>query len=90
MLMSAALSIPVAVMETAGEGGAWGIALLAAYMKNKKENQPLEDFLNENVFGDMIGECVFPDKNDADGFAKYMERYKSGLAIERAAVDNLI
>ena len=89
-LMSAALNIPVAVMETAGEGGAWGIALLAAYMKNKKENQPLEDFLNENVFGDMIGECVFPDKNDADGFAKYMERYKSGLAIERAAVDNLI
>ena len=89
-LMSAALNIPVAVMETAGEGGAWGIALLAAYMKNKKENQPLEDFLNENVFGDMIGECVFPDKNDADGFAKYMKRYKSGLAIERAAVDNLI
>lgn len=88
--MSAALNIPVAVMETAGEGGAWGIALLAAYMKNKKEKQPLEDFLNENVFGDMIGECVLPDKRDADGFEKYIARYKSGLAIERAAVDNLI
>ncbi|MBQ7046991.1 MAG: FGGY-family carbohydrate kinase [Oscillospiraceae bacterium] len=88
-LMAGALNVPVAVMATAGEGGAWGIALLASYMKNKTENQTLEDFLSEKVFAGMMGDCVSPDQADTAGFEKYIERYKAGLAIERAAVDNL-
>ncbi len=88
-LMAAALNVPVAVMATAGEGGAWGIALLASYMKNKAEGETLEAFLKEKVFNGMMGDCVSPDETDSAGFAEYIERYKAGLAIERAAVDNL-
>ena len=88
-LMAAVLETPVAVMSTAGEGGAWGIALLASYMKNRADGEALDSFLDSNVFGDMLGDSVSPDPDDAEGFRKYMERYKAGLAIERAAVDNL-
>ena len=88
-LMAGALNIPVAVMATAGEGGAWGIALLASYMKNKANGETLEAFLKEKVFDGMMGECVSPNEADSKGFAEYIERYKAGLAIERAAVDNL-
>lgn len=88
-LMAAVLETPVAVMSTAGEGGAWGIALLASYMKNRADGEALDSFLDSNVFGDILGDSVSPDPDDAEGFGKYMERYKAGLAIERAAVDNL-
>ena len=88
-LMAAVLETPVAVMSTAGEGGAWGIALLASYMKNRADGEALDSFLDSNVFGDILGDSVAPDPDDAEGFRKYMERYKAGLAIERAAVDNL-
>lgn len=76
-------------MSTAGEGGAWGIALLASYMKNHADGESLDSFLDSKVFGDMLGDSVAPDAEDAEGFKKYMERYRAGLAIERAAVDNL-
>jgi len=76
-------------METAGEGGAWGIALLAAYMLWKAENEPLEAYLANNVFAGETGTTIAPDQADVGGFAAFMERYKKGLVIERAAVDGL-
>lgn len=88
-IMAAAMNVPVAVMETAGEGGAWGIALLAAYMLYKEKDQPLETYLSRNVFaGENVTE-VAPDQRDIDGFLSFMERYKKGLRIERTAVDVL-
>jgi sugar (pentulose or hexulose) kinase len=77
------------VMETAGEGGAWGIALLASYMLNKAENEPLEAYLSSKVFAGQQGSALAPDQADVDGFTTFMERYKKGLVIERTAVDAL-
>ncbi|HRQ23691.1 MAG TPA: FGGY-family carbohydrate kinase [Anaerolineales bacterium] len=88
-MMAAAMNVPVSVMETAGEGGAWGIALLAAYMTNKAGNQTLEDYLNKKVFANEKGSTIAPDKKDVDGFAAFMTRYKTGLGIERAAVEGM-
>ncbi len=85
-IMAAALNVPVCILETAGEGGAWGIALLASYMIHKKENETLKDYLLENVFGEQSGEEMLPDKNDVEGFQIFMERYKKGLPVETAAV----
>lgn len=86
-ILSAAMDAPVSVMETAGEGGAWGIALLASYMIHKKEKQTLDDYLSNQVFGGETGTCIEPDQKDVDGFNQFMERYRAGLAIERAAVE---
>lgn len=86
-ILSAAMDAPVSVMETAGEGGAWGIALLASYMIHKEEKQTLDDYLSNQVFGGETGTCIEPDQKDVDGFNQFMERYKAGLAIERAAVE---
>ncbi|WP_374956492.1 xylulokinase, partial [Orenia metallireducens] len=76
-LMAAAVNAPVAVMETAGEGGAWGIALLASYCLNKEDDQPLEAFLNENIFADQNESIIEPDAEDVEGFEIFMERYKN-------------
>lgn len=86
-LMAAAINVPVSVMKTAGEGGAWGIALLAAFMKNKIQGDTLENYLIMNVFASEIGECVKPDTRDVQGFEDFIKRYSKGLAVERAAVD---
>jgi sugar (pentulose or hexulose) kinase len=88
-IMAMAMNVPVTVMETAGEGGAWGIALLASYMLNKLTNEPLEAYLSNKVFAGENGTTISPDQADIDGFAAFMERYKKGLVIERAAVDGL-
>jgi sugar (pentulose or hexulose) kinase len=88
-IMAAAMNVPVSVMETAGEGGAWGIALLAAYMLNKAESEPLEAYLSDKVFAGENGITIAPDPRDVEGFSAFMERYKKGLVIERAAVDVL-
>ncbi len=88
-IMAAALKVPVAVMETAGEGGAWGIALLAAYLLHKKDNESLEAYLAERVFTAGSSVTVAPAAADAAGFAAFMQRYQQGLAIERAAVAGL-
>ncbi len=88
-IMAAAMNVPVSVMETAGEGGAWGIALLASYMLHKAEAEPLEDYLSGRVFAGEKGTTISPDPRDVDGFTAFMERYKKGLIIERAAVDGL-
>ncbi len=77
-----ALGTPVSVMETAGEGGAWGMALLAAYMICGKEKS-LPDWLDENVFAKMEKLTVAPDGKGAEGFKEYMKRYSEGLAAER-------
>ncbi|MDW2798204.1 FGGY-family carbohydrate kinase [Clostridium boliviensis] len=88
-IMAAAVGVPVSVMETAGEGGAWGAALLASYLIRKKEGESLDQYLSDHVFQDMAGETMEPDPEDITGFDAFMERYKDGLAIERAAVDCL-
>jgi len=88
-IMAAAMNVPVSVMETAGEGGAWGIALLAAYMLYKAEDEPLEAYLSNKVFAGENGTTIVPDQADVDGFRVFMERYKKGLVIERTAVNAL-
>ncbi|MFC6605095.1 xylulokinase [Ectobacillus funiculus] len=87
-IMAAALNVPVSVMETAGEGGAWGIALLAAYMMNKADNETLEEYLSQKVFAEA-SMAMSPDPRDVDGFERFMKRYTEGLAIERAAIESL-
>ena len=87
-ILAAALNSPISVMETAGEGGAWGIALLAGYVVNNKENLNLADYLEKVVFGGNTGEEIAPTPEEVEGFNKYIEVYKAGLAIEQAAVNN--
>ena len=86
-IMAAAIDVPVAVMETAGEGGAWGIALLAGYMADRKEGQSLEAYLADAIFAGKMGECVAPKPEDVTSFNDYIARYTAGLPIERAAVE---
>ncbi|MDR1496019.1 MAG: ATPase, partial [Clostridiales Family XIII bacterium] len=114
-IMAAALGAPVSVMETAGEGGAWGIALLAAYRADKAASRAgttgaaqaersadetnsaratgaddsLGAWLDKNVFAEMTGVEAAPDPDDARGFATFLARYVKGLAVERAAVENI-
>lgn len=88
-ILAAAIDAPVSVMETAGEGGAWGIALLASYMINKGEGESLAAFLDSKVFAGQKGEKLDPVAKDVKGFDEFMKRYSTGLAIERAAVESL-
>ena len=88
-LMAGALNVPVAVMESAGEGGAWGIALLAAYLKNKQDGETLETYLGDKVFAGNTGERIEPNPKDIQGFKEFFKRFTEGLAIERAAVEHL-
>ncbi|MFB5676824.1 xylulokinase [Paenibacillus terreus] len=89
-IVAAALNVPVSVMATAGEGGAWGMAILASYMSNKDQQESLEDFLDTKVFKDVEAQEMYPDGFDVKGFEVFIERYKKGLAIEQAAVDHLV
>ena len=88
-IMAAALNVPVSVMETAGEGGAWGIALLAAYVQQKQADESLDAYLEEKVFAGEKGSTLAPTQEDLDGFAAFMARYKAGLGIEKTAVETL-
>jgi sugar (pentulose or hexulose) kinase len=88
-LMAAALNVPVAVMASAGEGGAWGIALLAAYRAEKKDGETLEQFLENRVFAGKQGQRTEPDAADLKGFEAYMKRYSDGLSVQRAAVEHM-
>lgn len=89
-MLAAALNVPISVMTTASEGGAWGMALLANYMTNKEEGESLAHFLEEKVFKEAEGIEMAPDETDVKGFAAFMKRYEAGLAIEQAAVDHLL
>ena len=88
--LAAAMDAPITVMDTAGEGGAWGMALLASYMIHKGEGETLDDYLNNRVFAGQSGSTMEPDKNDVKGFDEFIERYKAGLAVERAAVESIM
>lgn len=88
-LMAGALNVPVTVMESAGEGGAWGIALLAAYLIHSESTESLDDFLQNRIFAGDAGSRIEPDAADHAGFKAYMERYQAGLAVEKAAAENL-
>jgi sugar (pentulose or hexulose) kinase len=87
-LLAAAVGAPVAVGRTAGEGGAWGIALLAAYLDAAAEHD-LGEYLSAQVFGDAALDVEEPDADDVRGFGAYLERYTAGLAVEQAATEAL-
>lgn len=86
-ILADCVNAPVSVMETAGEGGAWGIAVLASYLINKEEGETLENFLDNKVFAGNQGSTLNPDPKGVEGFNVFMERYLKGIPIERAAVD---
>ena len=88
-IMAAAASAPVCVMETAGEGGPWGMALLAAYQVNRARGQTLEDYLANSVFAGQSGSTLEPDPADVDGFNAFIKQYMEGLAIQRSAIEHL-
>lgn len=87
--MAAACNAPVTCMETAGEGGPYGMALLAAYLVNRIEGESLEDYLNAHVFNSVSGSTLRPDAADVAGFRTYIETYKQLLKVERKAVEVL-
>lgn len=89
LIMSAALNAPVTVMETAGEGGPWGMALLASFMKNRGEGESLEAYLAEKIFADAPCSTVTAAEDDRRGFEVFMERYKNGLALMGMAAEKL-
>ena len=87
--MSAALRAPITVMENAGEGGAWGIALLALYcVENSKKAQTLEAFL-DNIFASAKKSTKSADENDMQKFESFMSRYKAGIEAQRKAVETI-
>lgn len=85
-VLAAAINSPISVMETAGEGGAWGIALLGSYLVNNDKKQSLSDFLDEKVFAGNTGTEVAPTAEDVAGFNKYIEEYKACIPVEETAV----
>ena len=85
--LAAAVNSPVTVMSTASEGGAWGIALLAAYLADGKREGKLEDYLDNRIFKNLAGEAVNPDPEDVAGFETFTQRYVAGLEIEKAAIN---
>lgn len=87
--LAAAVDAPVTVMDTASEGGAWGIALLAAYLIDRQPDEKLEDYLENRIFKEMTGETLAPQAGEVEGFRIFMERYKAGLAIEKAAIGTM-
>ncbi|MEH7583791.1 FGGY-family carbohydrate kinase [Priestia megaterium] len=87
-MMAAAINTPVSVMDTAGEGGAWGMAILSSYMLNKSENESLEDFLDDKVFKEVTAQEIYPDELDVKGFEAFIKRYKKGLVIEKTAAEH--
>lgn len=87
-ILADAMNTPISVMETAGEGGAWGIAVLAAYMINKG-SESLGEYLDAHVFAGQEGTTLAPDPAGVKGFDEFIQVYKSGLSIERAAVDSM-
>ena len=84
-ILADAMNLPIHTMETAGEGGPWGMALLAAYMCRGEEGESLEDYLEKRVFSEAASETILPDPAGVAGFGTYMERYRASLAAEKAA-----
>lgn len=88
-ILAAAIHAPVYVMETAGEGGAWGAALLAEYNRSREDGVSLASYLADQVFCGSTGDPVLPDPKDEAGFDAYLARYMASLSIQRAAIDTL-
>ncbi len=88
-VMAAALNSTIKLMETAGEGGPWGMALLAGYMLEREEEESLEEYLNQRVFSSGETAVINPNPEDVQGFEEFMKNYRAGLAVEHAAVEAL-
>ena len=88
-MMAAAMNAPVTVMDTASEGGAWGMAVLAAFMEEKEENETLTSYLAEKIFAGQTGTTVAPNPEDVAGFDAFIQKYVSCLPAERGAVQGL-
>lgn len=84
--LSAACGAPVTVMDTASEGGAWGIALLAAYLLDQQPGENLGEYLEKRIFTNLTGDTVEADAAEIEGFNTFMEHYRKGLSIEKAAI----
>ena len=84
--LAAAVNTPVTVMETASEGGAWGIALLAAYLADGKKDGLLEEYLDKRVFSSLAGDAMEPDPAEVEGFECFTKHYIAGLEAEKAAI----
>ena len=85
--LAAAVNTPVTVMATASEGGAWGIALLAAYLADGKKDGKLEDYLDNRIFAKLAGDAVDPDPAEVEGFETFIQRYSAALEVEKAAIE---
>lgn len=88
-MLASALDTPVEVTGTAGEGGAWGMAILAEYMVRRKQNQSLDQYLSEKIFADTDSRVCFPVKDETEGFDSFLKRYKKALKIEGFAVETM-
>ena len=84
-ILADALNVPIFTMETAGEGGPWGMALLAAYMQRKENGESLEDYLQNRAFTNAKTSCLAPTQEGTAGFASYIQRYKAALDAQKAA-----
>jgi sugar (pentulose or hexulose) kinase len=89
-ILAAAINADVSVMEGAGEGGPWGMALLAAYMNEKEEGEKLQTYLSNKVFANAKKTTVAPKLADVKGFEEFTKRYAEGISIEKAAIENLL
>ena len=88
-MLSAAVGAPVSVMETAGEGGPYGMALLGAYMLWKDEGETLADYLDNKVFANAEASTLMADASDVNGFSVFLDRYRKALAVEKKATEVL-
>ncbi len=86
-ILAAAMNAPVAVMETAGEGGPWGMAILASYMIHREDGETFDRFLSDKVFAQETGSVIEPDEADVAGFDEYIKGYRAALAAEKSAVE---
>ncbi len=85
-ILAAAMNAPVALMTTAGEGGPWGMAVLASYMVHKDEGEDLQSYLADKVFAGQESKVVAPDPEDVAGFDAYIASYRDAIAVQQAAI----
>ena len=88
-ILAAAMGAPVTVMDTASEGGPWGIAILAAYMLEKEEGESLSDYLNNRIFAGQTGTTITPKAEDVEGFDAFVKKYLKTIPAEKAAVEGM-
>ncbi len=86
-MLASSLDTPVEITDTASEGGAWGMAILAEYMSHKEQNQSLAEYLNTEIFADTKSTVCYPNKEETEGFNIFLERYKKALQIENFEVE---